>query len=164
MIATGVVTTFAGNATGSSVDNAIGTTATFNAPSAVVNDGTNLYVSERNGNKIRKITIGGTQSVTTIAGTGAGGFADGPGVSATLSGIYGMTTDGSNLYIADSTNHRIRKIVLATSIVSTLAGSTTGDVEATGIAAQFAGPRGPVSDGVSLFIAEIGNNKIKRIQ
>ncbi len=164
VIATGAVTTFAGNGTGSSVDNAVGTSATFSAPSAVVNDGINLYVSERNGNKIRRITIGGSQTVTTIAGTGGGGTNDGPGASATFSGIYGMTTDGSNLYIADTSNQRIRKIVLATNVVSTLAGSISGDIEDTGSAARFANPRGPVSDGVSLFIAEIGNNKIKRIQ
>jgi len=60
---------------------------------------------------IRKIVIS-TGAVTTLAGTGSSGSADGTGTSASFNRPYGITTDGTNLYVADTWNYLIRKIVL----------------------------------------------------
>ena len=51
-------------------------------------------------------------AVTTLEGTGSSGSANGTGTSASFYHPYGITTDGTNLYVADSSNHLIRKIVI----------------------------------------------------
>jgi hypothetical protein len=60
-------------------------------------------------NRIRKIVIA-TGVVSTIAGNGAATALDGVGTAATFSAPWGITTDGANLYVADSANNKIRKI------------------------------------------------------
>ena len=102
------VTTVAGTgSTGSA--NGTGTSASFNKPKKITTDGTNLYVAESNNHLIRKIVIS-TGAVTTLAGTGSSGSANGTGTSASFNRPHGITTDGTNLYVIDQTNHLIRKI------------------------------------------------------
>jgi hypothetical protein len=66
-------------------------------------------VADRNIHKIRKIGID-NRSVTTLAGTGTGGNANGVGSVPTFSQPAGITTDGKDLYVIEQGNHRIRKI------------------------------------------------------
>jgi hypothetical protein len=82
-----------------------------------------------------------------------------------LNSPYGITTDSTNLYICDSSNEVIRKVVLSSPIVTTLAGTagTSGNVNGTGTAAEFSAPLGIVSDGTNLYIADKGNNSIRQI-
>ena len=110
VISTGVVTTVAGTGSSGSA-NGTGTSASFNLPQGITTDGTNLYVADQDNHLIRKIVIS-TGVVTTVAGTGSSGSANGTGTSASFNGPTGITTDGTNLYLADSLNHLIRKIVL----------------------------------------------------
>ena len=86
-----------------------GTSASFYNPSGITTDGTNLYVSDYGNNLIHKIVIS-TGVVTTLAGTGSSGSANGTGTSASFDYPWGITTDGTNLYVADHGNHLIRKI------------------------------------------------------
>ena len=58
---------------------------------------------------IRKIVIS-TGAVTTLAGTGSSGSANDTGTSASFYFPHGITTDGTNLYVGDRSNHLIRKI------------------------------------------------------
>jgi hypothetical protein len=102
------VTTVAGTgSTGSA--NGTGTSASFDYPTGITTDGTNLYVSDYGNQLIRKIVIS-TGVVTTLAGTGSRGSANGTGTSASFNYPRGITTDGTNLYLGDSSNHLIRKI------------------------------------------------------
>ncbi len=104
----GVVTTVAGTgAKGNKDGNAA--QATFNLPSGVAVDGSgNIYVADSENNLIRKIDLSG--NVTTIAGNGSAGAANGPALSASFDEPMGITVDGSgNIYVAD-TNNIIRKI------------------------------------------------------
>ena len=160
VISTGVVTTIAGNGAGNT--DATGTAALFSNPSGITTDGTNLYVADAVNHRIRKIVIS-TGVVTTVAGNGNGN-ADGTGTAALFSFQNGITTDGTNLYIADSSNTRIRKIVIATAVVTTVAGNTSGDLDGTGTNALFSNSRGITTDGISLFVADSANNKIRRIR
>ena len=119
--AAGVVTTLAGSGSSGST-NGTGTAASFNNPHGVAVDGSgNVYVADTDNKLIRKITSAGV--VTTLAGSGSQGSADGTGTAASFSYPYGVAVDGSgNVYVADYFNHKIRKI--ATTLAS---GSTTND-------------------------------------
>ena len=103
------VTTLAGTGSTGSTDNSTGTSASFNYPQGITTDGTNLYVADTSNHLIRKIVIS-TGAVTTVAGTGSSGSANGTGTSASFNNPVGITTDGTNLYVADFDNHLIRQI------------------------------------------------------
>ena len=168
VISTGVVTTVAGKLWGGAGDpgsaNGTGTSASFNGPNGITTDGTNLYVSERNNHLIRKIVIS-TGVVTTLAGTGSSGSADNS--TGTLASFYrplGITTDGTNLYVSDTYNHRIRKIVISTGVVTTLAGGSHGSADNdNGTAASFKFPFGITTDGTNLYVADTFNYLIRKI-
>ena len=103
-----VVTTLAGTGSSGSA-NGTGTSAIFNFPHAITTDGTNLYVADHDNHLIRQIVIS-TGAVTTVAGTGSSGSANGTGTSASFNIPSRITTDGTNLYVADFDNHLIRQI------------------------------------------------------
>jgi hypothetical protein len=164
VIATGVVTTVAGSGT-DAFANGTAAAASFNYPAGIVADKIgNLYVADQLNNRIRKIVLA-TGAVTTFAGSGTDAFADGSSSSANFSSPVGITTDGTNLYVADANNNRIRKIVISTGAVTTLAGSGNANfANGTGIVASFSNPSGITYDGVgSLFVADQYNNRIRKI-
>jgi sugar lactone lactonase YvrE len=161
----GIVSTFAGTGSNGSSTDGIGTTATFNVPSGVAVDASgNVYVADKYAHKIRKITIEGV--VSTVAGSGLQGSADGPGESATFNFPEGLTTDLSgNVYVADAGNNLIRKITLQ-GIVSTIAGNKgfqSGD-DGIGTSASFYMPSGITADPHgNLFVTDRRNHKIRKI-
>jgi hypothetical protein len=158
----GVVTTIAGTSASGFLDGSA-LSATFNSPYGIAVDGNIIYVADTGNNAIRRIANG---SVTTIAGTGLAGNTDGPGLTASFNTPYGIIADTlGNLYIVDKGNHRIRKIVLSSGIVSTVAGSTIGNLNGSGISAQFNNPIGITIDSSNsnLYITDTGNNLIKQI-
>ncbi len=169
VIATGVVTTIAGSGSwpwGASDDAdgyANGISSMFDFPYGITTDGTNLYVCDQDNHRISQIVIS-TGVVTTLAG-GSYGSMDGTGTEAKFYYPYGITTDGSSLYVADSSNHTIRKIVISTGVVSTLAGTalSSGSADGIGAAARFNNPRGIATDGNSLYVADTSNNLIRKI-
>ena len=136
----------------------------------ITTDGTNLYVTDMRNNKIRQIVIA-TGVVSSLTGTLSAamgtGAADGAGASATFNYPYGITTDGTKLYVADNNNSSIRQIVITTGAVTTLAGSltsATGAADATGTTATFNYPCGITTDGSSLYVADRNNSTIRKIQ
>ena len=166
VISTGVVTTLAGTAGTSGTTNATGTSARFNSPAGLTTDGTNLYVAEVLNHTIRKIVIS-TGVVTTFVGTaGTSGSSNGIGTSAKFYKPVGLTMDGTNLYVADTYNHTIRKVVISTGVVSTLAGTagTSGTTDATGTSAKFNLPIGTTTDGTNLYVVDRYNHAIRKIE
>ena len=167
VISTGAVTTLAGTGSSGSTNNTTGTSASFNMPHGITTDGTNLYVTdffETNNHLIRKIVIS-TGAVTTVAGTGDNGSANGTGTSASFNSPRGITTDGTNLYVVDSGNHLIRKIVISTGAVTTVAGTgSSGSANGTGTSASFNSPRGITSDGANLYVVDKDNQLIRKIE
>jgi NHL repeat. len=162
VISTGVVTTLAGSTSSGSTDGT-GTSARFDHPIGITSDGTNLYVAANKNHNIRKIVIA-TGVVTTIAGSTSSGSTNGTGTSARFNFPRGITTDGTNLYVSDSYNHKIRKIVISTGAVTTLAGSgQAGSTDATGTSAKFNYPRGITTDGANLYVTDKSNHKIRKI-
>ena len=162
VIATGVVTTLAGGAPGA---DGTGAAARLNYPQGIGTDGTNLYVADTGNNTIRRVVIA-TGAVTTLAGTaGSPGSADGTGAAARFSYPRGITTDGASLYVADMYNHTIRQVLIATGVVTTLAGTANSDgsADGTGATARFRNPSSISTDGANLYLADSGNNAIRRI-
>jgi serine/threonine protein kinase, bacterial len=108
----GVVTTLAGNLSGATSIDGVGSAASFAGPIGLALDAHgNIYVADYFSSKIRKVTPAGV--VTTIAGTGVTGGADGPGRTATFNEPTGIAVDGSgNIYVSDGSNYKVRKIVI----------------------------------------------------
>ena len=158
------VTTLAGTGSSGSTDNTTGTSASFNEPLGITTDGTNLYVADTKNHLIRQIVIS-TRAVTTLAGTGSYGTTDNTtGTSASFYGPSGIATDGFNLYVADRSSSLIRRIVIATGAVTTLAGMGSGNpIDDTGTAARFKVPTGITSDGIDLYVLDKQNHLIRKI-
>ncbi|HZZ17991.1 MAG TPA: protease pro-enzyme activation domain-containing protein [Opitutaceae bacterium] len=160
----GVVTTIAGLAGTSGHVDGTGTQAQFKDPENIAIDSSNnIYVADGSGNVIRKVTEAGV--VTTIAGSGASGSADGTGISASFNDLTGIAVDSSgNVYVADNGNNEVRKMTPA-GVVTTLAGSTTGgSAGGSGSAASFEGPAGlGVDSSGNVYVADSENNLIRKV-
>lgn len=144
----GIVSTLAGTASMFGSADGTGAVARFRGPESVAVDGAgNVYVADTDNHTIRKVTPAGT--VSTLAGTASmPGSADGTGAAARFDSPSGVEVDSSgNVYVADTSNHTIRKVT-PTGAVSTLAGTarTYGSADGTGAAARFDSPKGVAVD------------------
>jgi uncharacterized protein (TIGR03437 family) len=167
-LAGGNVSTVAGNGLVSrSGDGGAASAAQINAPLGVAVDAAgNTYIADTANNMVRRVDSKG--AISTYAGTGtAGSSGDGSAAtSAQLNGPQGLAVDSAgNLYIADTQNHRVRKVTGGT--ISTVAGSSTsgagGDGGAAG-SAQLNLPFGVAVDTAgNLYIAEFGNNRVRKV-
>ena len=150
VLATSQVSTIAGSLNTAGDVTGSGTTARFRTPQGIVIAGGALFVTDLGNEKIKKIELSGSYTVSLMAGTGAtGGTNNATGSSATFSGPQGITADASHLYITAFVGNRIRKISLTSPFgVTTLAGSgTAGAVNATGTSASVRDPKGITLDG-----------------
>ncbi|MDB4904195.1 MAG: hypothetical protein JWQ63_3476 [Mucilaginibacter sp.] len=159
----GVVSTFAGNGNPGSIDG-ISTQASFSQLTSLAIDAAgNIYATDEDNNEIRKITPSGT--VSTIAGNGIKGSADGLGNLATFNLPVSIALDAANnLYVGDAFNQLIRKITPA-GLVTTIAGNgTMGFVNGIGINASFSYPYGIATDNLgNIYIADNQNNCFREI-
>ncbi|MCK5236774.1 MAG: hypothetical protein KAR06_07295, partial [Deltaproteobacteria bacterium] len=164
VIATGEVTTIAGTTYVSGSIDGTGTAARFRSPGGITSDGTSLYITDIANNAIRKLVLS-TQAVTSLAGSSEVlyGNTDGIGTAARFNKPVGVTTDGTNLYVTDMYNNRVRKVVIATGEVTTFAGFSYGYLDDIGTAARFKSPYGVTTDGASLFVTELGSYAIRKI-
>jgi len=141
-----------------------GSNAKFHGPHGIViNAAGDLYVADYWNSSIRKVTPNG--EVSTLAGNGEGGFADGQGRNARFYRPSGIAIDAAgNLYVADVENHRIRKVT-PEGEVSTLAGSgEKGFDDGQGSAAQFYRPSGIAIDAAdNLYVADSSNHRIRKV-
>lgn len=163
-----VVTVGGTGVAGSSGDGGPVIAATFNAPRAMarLSDGTVLVVDTGN-NKIRAIAPNGV--VTTAVGTGASG-SSGDGGAATAAQLNGprdvaVAPDGSTYYIADYSNHRIRKVSggTITTVVGNGTASSTGDFGPSAAATVNAPAGIDVAANGDLYIAEVSGHRIRRV-
>lgn len=159
----GVVTTLAGSSENGDSDGT-GTAASFNGANGITVDRAgNIYVAEITNCKIRKIAHNGV--VTTFAGNGVSGFADGIGTATSFYEPMGVASDAAgNVYVADSGNHKIRKIT-PTGVVTTHAGNgQCADVDGIATIASFCYPPRIATDAIgNVYVCDRNNNKIKKI-
>jgi mucin-19 len=140
------------------------TVAAFASPFGVCYDSLgNLYVSESFGNKIRKITPKGI--VSTFAGSGTTGSADGTGKAATFSSPKHICSDpAGNIYVADGGNNKIRQIT-PDGVVTTFAGTgVSGGTNGTAATATFIQPYGICIDSTgNIYVVENGGCRVRKI-
>ena len=164
---TGAVTTLAGLAGNSGDADGTGSAARFNNPSGVAADSAgNVYVADTMNNTLRMVTPQGV--VSTLAGSPeTAGSADGTGSTARFQGPQGLAIDTSNnLYVADTNNHTIRKVVTSTGVVTTVAGlaGNSGSADGLGSQGRFNHPSGVAVDGTgNLYVADTENHTIRQI-
>jgi sugar lactone lactonase YvrE len=164
----GAISTVAGTGTqGYSGDGDQATSAQIRSPYGVAVDaGGNLYIADYSNNRIRKVDTSGV--ISTVAGTGTSGYS-GDGDQATSAQIrspYGVAVDtGGNLYIADYSNYRIRKVDTS-GVISTVAGNGTSGYSGDGGAAISAKLNNPnnvaVDAGGNLYITD-SNGVVRRV-
>ena len=161
----GTVTTPAGNPGVSGFADGTGTSGFFTSPQGIAAVGSDLYVADSGNHAIRKVTSAG--AVTTFAGSTSGipGLVNGTGTAARFDTPKGIATDGSSLFVADTGNHAIRKIVIATGVVTTLAGSGVAGFSnnPTGTSASFDSPEGIAVVGSNLYVADTGNHAVRKV-
>ena len=166
---TGTITTFAGTEErGFGGDGGPAVQARLRYPTGVAVDGAgNLYIADQNNHRLRKVDSTGT--IDTVAGTGESGFGgdNGAAAAAQLSYPSGVAVDGAgNLYIADSGNHRIRRVD-STGTITTVAGTGKYGFGGNGglaVQAQLNYPAGVAVDGAgNLYIADSGNHSIRKV-
>lgn len=163
--ATGEITTLAGDGNAGLVDGP-SSRASFNGPYALaVDPGGAVFVSDRSNHAIRKIAP--DLVVSTIVGDGTAGSNDGIGTAARLSQPGGIALDAAgNLYIADTGNHRVRKLTPTLLLTTTLAGTAgIGFLDGSPIDARFNLPGGVAvaADG-NLFVVDQNNHRIRRLR
>ena len=169
--ATGVITTVAGNGVqGYAGDKGPAEKAELNEPTSVTLDAAdNIYIADSGNARIRKISAA-TGVITTVAGNGTTGYSgDGSlAIQAELSHPSSVALGGFGvIYIADGGNQRIRKVMTATGVISTVAGNGTAGYEGDGgvsTDALLSEPMGLAIDPLgNLFFADRGNGRIREI-
>ncbi len=158
-----VVTTLAGSGSAAYGDG-VGTAASFNVPSGICIDTSNtLFITDTRNNRIRQVKLSGV--VTTVAGSGAMGFADGIGSAAVLySPLSCKMYSNGTIIFSDDANYVVR-LMARTGAVTTLAGSgSTGFVDGLGSSASFMSVSGAYVDSSSnAYIADYRSNVIRKI-
>jgi sugar lactone lactonase YvrE len=163
----GAVSTVAGGQTAPGFVDGTGAGARFSSPAGLWSDSSGtLYVAD-SGNFVLRAMKLADATVRTYAGALSIGSADGTKTEARFSAPDGLAADDNNVYLADTGNHTIRKIVLATGKVTTLAGAAgqSGDADGPLAGARFNGPQGLALDPTSqtLYVADTLNRTIRRI-
>jgi sugar lactone lactonase YvrE len=159
----GLVTTLAGTSPNGAKDGSTAVVRLDNPAGIAVDTSGNVYVADWGKDLIRKISAGG--KVTDLAGNGNPGSKDGTGSSSSFYLPGGIAVDASgNVYVADTYNNMIRKISPG-GVVTTLAGKKAkGSADGKGAAASFSHPAGiAVDKNGNLYVADVGNNKIRKI-
>lgn len=167
----GAVSTLAGTAVPGLINHVMPLLASFRAPAGVAVDAAgNVFVADSGNHVIRRIAAGSGE-VTTWAGSGVAGYANGTGAAAQFNGPRGLAIDASgNLYVADTGNHVIRRIApvaanganAAAGAVTLWAGTPGTRGRADGASATFNGPSGlAVAPQGQIYVADTQNHLIR---
>ena len=167
----GIITTVAGNGVqGFAGDGGLATSAELDSPAGLALDAAgDLYIADSHNQRIREVNAA-TGIIATIAGTGAAGFSGDGGMAtaARLDLPTALALDAAgNLYVADTNNHRVRRIAAATGAITTIAGNGveafTGD-NGPATSASIDSPNGLALDAAgNLYIADTHNGRVREV-
>lgn len=137
--------------------------ARFKLPHDVATVGQAIYIADEGAHAIRRLADGG---VTTIAGNGTSGFADGPGDAARFAHPTGIDATSLRVLVADSGNCRIRRVRLdhPEHLTSTVAGGAScGNLDGPVSAARFSDPHDVVEVSGAIYVAGGTSNRVRVI-
>lgn len=165
------VTTVVGTpGVGGFMDSAFGSPL-FNNPRGICIIGDHLYVSDSGNHLIRRVNLHNGY-VGLVAGlsdyvknVGSSGTSDSTGAASGFNDPRGIAADGLYLYVSDTGNHTIRRVLSSTGQVKTIAGmpQSAGYKDGVGFSARFRYPRGLAVDGDYIYVADSGNNVMRRV-
>ena len=170
-VQSGIITTIAGTGVAMlSGDGGSATSASLNFPYGIALDSSsNVYIADAGNHCIRKITVS-TGIMTTIAGTGYDRYTgdNGAATSAALNYPYGVSLDSvGNIYIADTNNHRIRKVTVSSGIMTTIAGTGISGYSGDNGVATSAALNYPyavyVDSSGNVYIADTYNYRVRMV-
>ena len=172
-LGTNLISTFAGDgAPAFAGDGGLATAASLCFPHDVVLDdtGTAMYIADTGNHRVRRVDMG-TNIITTVAGTGVAGF-DGDGVATAQQlnnneGVYARGT-GTDVYIADTSNDRIRKLDTTTGMITTIVGTGVGGDNGDGLEqllTQIDNPRDVYLDASdNIYFPDAANHKVRKVE
>lgn len=161
----GAVITFSGQAGVAATVDGNSTTARYASPRKLYYANGFLYILSSASHEVRRLNLS-TGAVTTFAGAaGTAGSSDGTGVAARFNSPDGLTSDGTFLYVTDRGNQLLRKIEIATGVVSTLAGGVgqVGAVDGPSGTARFRNPQGLLYAGGTIYVADAENHLVRTV-
>ncbi len=169
-VATNIITNYAGIGAGFSGDGGPATIASLNNPTGIAIDAQgNLFIADRGNQRIRRVDAV-TKIITTVAGSGVQGFSgeEGSATDAQLNNPSDVSVDGNgNLFIADQSNQRLRRVDGSSRVIKTLAGSSIASFEGDGGPAAQARLNLPSSVDVaangSVFVGDAGNLRVRKL-
>jgi hypothetical protein len=157
------VTTWAGTGQAGLLNGYI-TSAEFGMPaSAAWDTNSNMYVTDMANYVLRKIDPSG--SVTTLAGSGQAGYADGTGGAAefNLPTVMAFNSSDGHLYVADSGNNMVRRVDTSGNVTTYVGQRSGGYADACGTQAKFATPTEAVAYNGYLYVSDTMNNAIRQV-
>ncbi|MGK7919780.1 MAG: thioredoxin-like domain-containing protein [Trichodesmium sp.] len=164
---TGMIGTYAGNGGESCVDGAL-TESAFAQPSGISTDGNELFVADSEVSSVRAVGINEHPKVRTICGSGelfGFGDKDGRGSQVLLQHCLGMEYTQNYLWVADTYNHKIKRIEYHAGLCRTMLGDgTAGHQDGQGLNCSFFEPSGLSAIAQHLFIADTNNHLIRKIE
>ncbi len=160
------VSTYAGTGAEACVDGSL-TEAAFAQPSGLTTDGRELYVADSEVSSIRGVGIVDNRPVRTVCGSGelfGFGDADGKGLEVRLQHCLGVEYTENYLWVADSYNHKIKRVDPRTGSCQTVLGDgTAGYQDGYGTVTRFCEPSGVSAIANHLYIADTNNHVIRHV-
>lgn len=160
---TGIVKTYAGTGAEACIDGSL-TEAAFAQPSGITTDGKELYVADSEASSIRGVGLVEHFQVRTVCGSGdlfGFGDVDGEGAEVRLQHCLGVEYVQNYLWIADTYNHKIKRVDPRTGSCQTLLGDVAGLQDGQGTSTRFYEPSGLSAIGSHLYIADTNNHAIR---
>jgi hypothetical protein len=165
LLETGTISTYAGIGAESCVDGNLSESA-FSQPSGITTDGQELYIADSEISSIRGVGLGKQAQVRTVCGSGelfGFGDVDGEGYDVRLQHCLGVEYAENSLWVADTYNHKIKRVDPKSGICQTFLGGTAGFQDGEGTSTRFAEPSGLSVVGSTLYIADTNNHAIRRV-
>jgi thiol-disulfide isomerase/thioredoxin/DNA-binding beta-propeller fold protein YncE len=165
LLETGTISTYAGIGAESCVDGNLSESA-FSQPSGITTDGQELYIADSEISSIRGVGLGKQAQVRTVCGSGelfGFGDVDGEGYDVRLQHCLGVEYAQNSLWVADTYNHKIKRVDPKSGICQTVLGGTAGFQDGEGTSTRFSEPSGLSAVGSTLYIADTNNHAIRRV-